>query len=173
MLIVAMTIIGLASSTQISFQIVLGELVPVGKRFGFMATIFAMTIPLGGFGAGFGLTLQERTEPGWRSCFYLTAAINAVSTILFILFYYPPTFGDIERRKSKWQAIKEFDFLGLILFTGGFFVFLMGLSWGGVKYQWKSAEVLSTILVGGVTLVVFVLWGKHELFVMNRERLAD
>lgn len=96
--------------------------------------MFCWAIPLGGFGAVFGLTLTIYTAQGWRSCFYLLATLNAVSTALFALFYYPPTFEDSEKRKSKWQAAKEFDYIGFILFTGGFFLMLMGLSWGGVTH---------------------------------------
>jgi hypothetical protein len=54
--------------------------------------------------------------------------------------------------------IKHFDYVGTLLFTAGFVVFLLGLSWGGSLYAWKSAPVLSAILGGFATLVVFVLW---------------
>ncbi|KAF2096933.1 MFS general substrate transporter [Rhizodiscina lignyota] len=158
MVIGAMTILGVASSTQISFQIIMGELVPLGKRFIVMATMFSWAIPFGGFGAGFGLTLTLHTASGWRSCFYLLAALDALATVLFVLFYYPPTFHDIEKDKSKMRALREFDYLGLILFTGGFFVLLMGLSEGGAKYPWDSVAVIAPIIVGFFSIIAFVFW---------------
>lgn len=46
MLIGGMAIASLGVATQISFQYVLGELVPVGKRFIVMSTVFPWSIPL-------------------------------------------------------------------------------------------------------------------------------
>jgi len=40
---------------------------------------------------------------------------------------------------SRLQMLKKFDFFGLFLFTGGFLIFLMGLSWGGSVHPWRSA----------------------------------
>jgi hypothetical protein len=48
--------------------------------------------------------------------------INFCSGVLFVLFYYPPTreekFGD----RSAMQQLKEFDFIGTILFVAGFLI---------------------------------------------------
>lgn len=50
------------------------------------------------------------------------------------------------------------DVVGIVLFTGGLVVFLMGLSWGGSAYPWDSAHVIATMVVGGCSLVALVLW---------------
>lgn len=55
--------------------------------------------------------------------------------------------------------MKEIDVGGIFLFTGGILLFIMGLSWGGVQYPWKSAHVISTIVVGFSMCVVFVFYG--------------
>lgn len=34
----------------------------------------------------------------------------------------------------------------------------MGISWGGTIYPWKSAAVISSILIGGAMLVALFLW---------------
>ena len=52
------------------------------------------------------------------------------------------------------------DFVGLVLFSGGLAVFLIGLSWGSGSYSWKSAHVIATIVVGAIGLILFVLYGK-------------
>jgi hypothetical protein len=39
------------------------------------------------------------------------------------------------------QVIKEFDFIGLVLFVGGLLIFLMGLSWGGSLYPVSNQSV--------------------------------
>jgi hypothetical protein len=60
------------------------------------------------------------------------------------------------------EQFRRLDFVGLILFSGGLAVFLIGLAWGGVSYPWKSAHVIATIVVGAVALVAFVLYGKSS-----------
>lgn len=55
------------------------------------------------------------------------------------------------------------DFGGILLFTAGFLLFLMGLSWGGTLYPWGSAHVIATLVAGAVIIVAFVLYGKKAL----------
>jgi Fungal trichothecene efflux pump (TRI12) len=66
-------------------------------------------------------------------------------------------------------VIQNFDFIGLILLVGGLLIFLMGISWGGSYYPWKSVHVITTIVVGFVTLIVFVL---YEALVPLKEPLV-
>jgi hypothetical protein len=156
MLIIAQTLLAIAASTQMAFEAVLGELVPVGKRFLIMSSIFACQLPTSGFGTALGLMFQLHTSVGWRGVYYTLFAIDTVAATLFFFFYYPPTYTDMSGTKTKKQALKDFDFVGLILFSGGLFIFLMGLSWGGVVYDWSSAKVIAPMVLGLVTLVVFI-----------------
>lgn len=59
------------------------------------------------------------------------------------------------------EQVKRQDFVGFVLFTGGLVLFIMGLSWGGVVYPWKSGHVIATIVVGLIALVAFVLWDAY------------
>jgi hypothetical protein len=43
-----------------------------------------------------------------------------------------------------------------------------GLSWGGSVYPWKSAAVISAIVVGVVVIAIFVLW---EIYGPNTQPL--
>ena len=54
------------------------------------------------------------------------------------------------------------DYIGTFLFSSGIVVFLLGLSWGGSVYPWKSAAVICAILLGALTLAVFVV---YEIYV--------
>jgi len=67
--------------------------------------------------------------------------VNAISGILYFFFYHPPTFEMKHKRRSKMQVFKDFDFIGCLLFTAGLLLFVMGLSWGGSLYAWKSGYV--------------------------------
>lgn len=162
MLIGGMVLVSVATATQLAFQFVIGELVPIGKRFLVMSTLFPWTLPLGGFGAIIATEFAAHTEQTWRWCFYLLAMLDAVALLLYVFFYFPPSFKTIEKGRSRLQVLREFDIVGLVLFTGGFFVFLMGITWGGKVYAWKSAEVISTLVVGAVVVILFVVWGKSN-----------
>jgi hypothetical protein len=94
--------------------------------------------------------------------------INAASGLLFYFFYYPPTFEMKFQGRTKTQQLKDFDYIGTVLFVAGFVLFLLGLSWGGSVYPWKSAHVISTMVVGGVTIIAFALW---EAFANLKEPL--
>ena len=57
--------------------------------------------------------------------------------------------------------MKSLDYPGISLYISGLVLLLLGISWGGSKYPWKSAEVLATIVIGAILLVLFGLWGNH------------
>lgn len=67
------------------------------------------------------------------------------------------------------QQLKDFDFIGCLLFTAGLLLFVMGLSWGGGLYPWKSGHVIATIVVGSLCLITFFLW---EIYVPLKEPLV-
>jgi len=70
----------------------------------------------------------------------------------------PPTFRMKNRDESRIHILKQFDYIGIILYTGGLLVFLIGLSWGGSAYPWKSAHVITTVVVGFCAIVAFFFW---------------
>ena len=77
-------------------------------------------------------------------------------------FYFPPTFDNKHNdqgeasKKAFW--IKHYDYGGTLLFSIGFVIFLLGLSWGGSVYPWTSGKVIGFIIGGLAILVVFVLY---------------
>jgi hypothetical protein len=75
-------------------------------------------------------------------------------------YYFPPTFEEVHNkdRRTKWQEFKDFDFIGAILFIGGITVLLLGISWGGITYPWKSAGVIVPLIIGALALVAFGFW---------------
>lgn len=108
---------------------------------------------------------------GWRGIYWLLLAMNISAFICWTAFYFPPNFdekhkNDLNRSKMYW--LKHFDWAGTFLFASGFIVFLMGLSWGGGVYPWKSAAVICAIVIGFVVLVIFVL---YEIYAPIKEPL--
>lgn len=187
-LIGATVLLGLAASSQISFTYVVGELVPVRHRFIINGLINAVNIPVGVFGPVVARSFILYTAAGWRWNYYLTIilstqnrchylydtykAIDALSLILWALFYYPPDFVRLHRVRSRWQEIKSIDYVGIVLFTGGLLLLLMGLSWGGGQYPWKSGHVIGCIVTGFVALVAFVVYGTSSANAVDKFTLT-
>jgi hypothetical protein len=95
---------------------------------------------------------------GWRWCFYINIIDVGLCIILLYFFYHPPTFDLLHERKTKRQMLKELDYLGIFLWTAGLTIFLMGISWGGKMYPWKSAATIASLVIGIVLLVALFLW---------------
>ena len=85
-----------------------------------------------------------------------------MATLCWLIWYHPPQFEHLHRDRTRWQEVRDMDYGGILLFTGGLILFLTGLSWGGELYPWQSAHVIATLVVGAVVLILFVLYGKHE-----------
>jgi hypothetical protein len=67
------------------------------------------------------------------------------------VFYFPPSRPREDHEKSRWQEVKEIDFVGILLYAGGLTTFLIGLTWaGGSGHAWKSASVIAPLVVGGL-----------------------
>lgn len=149
------------SATQLSFHFVIGELVPMKHRYFAIGMIYAFTYGSSGMGPAVSASfVAHYPSVSWRGVYWLLLAMNIAAFICWTAFYFPPTFEEKHKadNRSKMYWLKHFDWLGTFLFAAGFIVFLMGLSWGGAVYPWKSAAVISAIVIGFAVLVVFVLW---------------
>ncbi|KAK4936010.1 hypothetical protein LTR10_023057 [Elasticomyces elasticus] len=151
-------LIGLAAAGQLSSNYIIGELVPVEHRGFALSFIFLSGVPFAGFGPYISRLFIANTKAGFRWDYYVSIIVNGLALMLFVICYHPPKFDALHRHRTRWQEIKDMDFMGIFLFTAGLLLLLMGLSWGGSLYPWKSAHVISTIIVGFVLCVLFVLW---------------
>ncbi|KAF2095876.1 MFS general substrate transporter [Rhizodiscina lignyota] len=152
--------LGSASAFQLSFSYVLQELLPMKYRYLGSGFIYPWSIAGSGFGPAIAYAFVTRYSIGWRGVYWFLLAINGAALICWVLFYFPPTFEQKHKQDidSKMYWVKNFDYVGTFLFASGFVVFLLGLSWGGGVYPWKSAAVIAAIVVGFFVIVLFVLW---------------
>ncbi|KAH0829694.1 hypothetical protein AYO21_10601 [Fonsecaea monophora] len=155
-LIGASVLIGLAASVSLTFYSAAGELVPIKDRGYWYFAIFVPVIPFGMFSAW--LAHNFVLIATWRWCYYLAIIIQGVAVILLAVAYFPPSVEQLHSEKSRRQLISEIDYLGIFLYTAGTVLFLLGVSWGGSTYPWKSSEVIACLVVGGVTLILFFTW---------------
>jgi hypothetical protein len=102
----------------------------------------------------------SQTSIGWRGAYWWMCAFHACAGAFLFFCYHPPTFRrkHAEDRQSRWKLICELDYVGLLLFTAGCTLFLVGLNFGGRSYPWKSAQVIAPIVVGFSLIVLLFVW---------------
>jgi MFS family permease len=101
-----------------------------------------------------------KTAIGWRGAYWLMTAWHGFGIICMYLFYHPPKFSTkhSEDEVSKWTLLKELDYVGLLLFTAGTTLFLVGLNFGGRSHPWASAATIAPIVIGFLCLVALFVW---------------
>lgn len=160
-LIVANTCNGVAAAGQLSFNIVMGELVPNKWRGPVVSVILLSSLPFAVFGPVIARSLFDNTVSRWRWSYYMGDILGVICLVLYWFFYSPPSYNQLHvNGKTRWQMTKDLDYLGIFLYVGGCVPFLVGLSWGGSAYPWASAEVLCTLLIGVATLAAFAVYGE-------------
>ena len=100
----------------------------------------------------------------WRWCFYINFPFCGLGFILAIFFIRLSAVAKL----SITEKLRQTDWIGSLLFLGSMTVFLIGLSWGGVQYTWKSVQTLAPLTLGLAGIVVFVAW---QLWIRPRSLL--
>ena len=136
------------------------ELVANKHRGIITAFLFFTTCPLAAFGPLIARCLATYTVLGWRWNYYLNLISNAISAILFFICYHPPSYKMLHEGRSFYRELRELDWVGILLFTGGLVSFVLGISWGGGLYPWKTFHVIVPIVIGFATLVAFAFYGE-------------
>lgn len=156
-LIAAQVFTGLAAGFQLSSFWVLSEIVPMKFRLAAVSSCYIFSTPSAALGSKISLSIQL-TSVHWRGVYYFLIGANAVSTLCWFFFYHPPTYKMLHRRTAVMTLILRFDWIGLILFVGSLLIFLLGLTWGGSVYPWKSGQVIGTLVGGAVAFIIFIVW---------------
>jgi hypothetical protein len=140
----------------------------VKYRFLMNAIIFVFSLPTAGFGAAISTAFIIHTNAGWRWVYYLLIILNGVTALLYAVFYFPPTFHQKHGRDTVTSWLKHFDYGGLLLYTAGLVLFILGLSSGGSLYPWTDAKVIAPLVVGFLCLVALFF---YETFMDLKEPL--
>ena len=90
------------------------------------------------------------TSIGWRGAYWFMCAWHGLGILCLYFLYHPPKFETLHQDEpvSKWKVLMELDYVGLLLFTAGATLFLVGLNFGGRQYPCASAAVIAIIIVG-------------------------
>lgn len=137
--------------------------------------MYVFSLHFASFGPVISRSFVLYTKLSWRWSYYLNTILNGLVTILFFLFYHPPTLAMLHAKSQKKSLLQLLDIGGVILFAIGLFVLLLGISWGGEQYSWDSGQVIVTIVGGGMLLIVFTFYGSCAIrgsTVKKRQRIS-
>ncbi|CAK4033324.1 MFS general substrate transporter [Lecanosticta acicola] len=153
---------GLAAAGQLSFSVVLGELVSNRNRGIFNTIVLSTSVPFAVFGPPIMRAFFQHTALTFRWSYILGIIVNTIAVVLYFCFYHPPGYDLLHvGGKSKLQQLMSFDWFGMVLFTSGLTVFLIGLNWGGNVYSWSDAHVLRAFFAGIAGMVAFCVWEAY------------
>ncbi|PYH34914.1 putative MFS drug transporter [Aspergillus neoniger CBS 115656] len=134
-------------------QMIVSDVVPLRERGKYQGILGAVIAIANGIGPVIGGALSPISHNSWRWIFRLMLPLTVIS-ILAVMFFMP-----LRKVTGDWKAkLKAVDFFGAFLALGGTAVLMLGLTWGGGEYVWKSAHVIATLVVGFAVCVAFVLW---------------
>lgn len=129
----------------------IAELLPNKYRgIGLGWTEFCITIPWGSLSGLIGTQLYLKAS--WRWCYYITIIYAVIVLVGTFACYFPPSRPQHDYEKTRWQQIKEIDYIGLFLFATGLTVFLIGVTFLGAS-QRSMTLVATTISIGGVVFI--------------------
>ncbi|KAL2201510.1 major facilitator superfamily domain-containing protein [Corynascus similis CBS 632.67] len=132
-------------------QVIFADMVPLRQRpkyFSFVLAAWALGSVLGPLVGG--LFVQHAT---WAWCFYINFPFCALGLVLVPLFVKLKTL-----KFSLASKLARVDWIGGVFLTGGLTSFLIGLSWGGVQYEWKSVQTITPIFVGIIGIAIAIVW---------------
>ncbi len=131
---------------QVLGFIIIADLFPPeerGKYSGLMAAVFGLSTVIG---PTLGGLITDALS--WRWCFWIMAPIGA-----FIIFMFIFLFPKLEVSSDKLRI----DYLGVIGMTLAIVPLMLGLSWGGVDYEWNSPVIIGLFGLSVASLVSFIL----------------
>lgn len=124
-----------------------------------------MNIRIGGI-------LTDRAS--WRWCFYINIPFGVITAVVIAIFFNePPKKNAIET--GKISQIKRMDPFGIMCFIPAIITILLGLQWGGTKYDWKDARIIVLFVLFGFfsSLWCFIQYWRQEEATVPPRLLCD
>ncbi|CAK7224010.1 hypothetical protein SBRCBS47491_005403 [Sporothrix bragantina] len=155
-------IIALGGASQPLYPLFVQEIVPNKYRGIGQAVITGSVLTFIGFGPLIGRTLVNHDPSGWRWVYWMNSILCFVSSGLFFLCYFPPSFRQLHETKSKWAQIKEIDSVGFFLYASGLVVMLLGFVWSTGTAGWNTPRAYAPVAVGSAVIIAFGFWEAYS-----------
>ena len=116
-----------------------------GKYIGLLAACFGLASVIGPTLGGF---LTDTFS--WKWIFFVNVPL-AGPVVFLLARFFPDTPGESNRENRR------IDYPGICLLIVGVVLLLVGLSLGGVQYEWTSFYVIGPIVTGLISLIILVI----------------
>ena len=116
-----------------------------GKYIGLLAACFGLASVIGPTLGGF---LTDTFS--WKWIFFVNVPL-AGPVVFLLARFFPDTPGESNRENRR------IDYPGICLLIVGVVLLLVGLSLGGVQYEWTSFYVVGPIVTGLISLIILVI----------------
>ncbi|CAM1502379.1 Fc.00g043630.m01.CDS01 [Cosmosporella sp. VM-42] len=134
-------------------QLIVSDVVPLRERGKYQGILGAVVALANGIGPVIGGALSSKSEDSWRWIFRMNLPLTILTTCC-VVFFMP-----LKAVKGDWRTkLKAVDFIGMLLALAGMTVVILGLTWGGHDFPWKSAQVIATLISGTAVSATFVFW---------------
>lgn len=151
------------------------EMVPVAKRGTYVGAVVFTILP---FCPSVLWAQLIHQASNWRYVGALVGAWNFVGLVLCVVCYKDPV-RDANMIRSKREILREIDYIGGILSTGGVTCFMLGMQWGASQvssadsafsqyprqislttsqYPWSSIHVLVPFVIGIMLIINFFVY---------------
>ncbi|KAJ6550029.1 major facilitator superfamily domain-containing protein [Mycena capillaripes] len=169
-LIVARAIAGLgASGLSTGTLIICATAVPLERRSMYMGLISAVYWAGSVTGPLLGGALTEKAS--WRVNFWINLPMGAVTVLVIMFFFKPPTTTREAQPMPLAKRIQQFDPWGTLVFIPAIVCLLLALAWGGSKYAWGNGRIIALLVLFCVLIGAFVaiqVWKQEDATVPPR-----
>ena len=137
------------------------EPVKYGAYNGIIALAIALSFLLGPVLGG---AITDNTT--WRWIFWINLPVGVVALVL-VLVAMPAGFPDSDAMASpkcfglfehKVSLRNRVDYPGFVMLLASCVLLIVAIEEAGISYAWRSALVITCLVIAGVLLVVFVGW---------------
>uniref|UniRef100_A0A093UTS5 Putative HC-toxin efflux carrier TOXA n=1 Tax=Talaromyces marneffei PM1 TaxID=1077442 RepID=A0A093UTS5_TALMA len=156
-LIVGRAVSGVGAAGLMSgAAIIISATVTLRKRpvlMGLISIIYGVASVLGPLVGG---AITDNSMLTWRFCFWINLPFGAVglAQIWFALRTPPKA---VKSTLSSKEKISQMGFPGATILIGSITCLLLALQWGGIDYSWSDPKVYGTLIVFGLTLILFIM----------------
>ncbi|KAJ7179573.1 major facilitator superfamily domain-containing protein [Mycena filopes] len=154
MMIAARAIQGIGGGGIINLsEILTADLVPLNERGLYQGLLGLVWSFASSIGPPIGGALSNSGHSAWRWLFYLNLPLTAIA---FVLVWF---FLDVRHPEGSVRSkLATVDWIGNAIVIVGSGLAIIGMTWGGIRYSWASAEVLAPLIIGFALLVVFAIY---------------
>ncbi|KAH9464337.1 hypothetical protein H4Q26_007182 [Puccinia striiformis f. sp. tritici PST-130] len=132
-------------------QVIVSDVVSLRQRGKYQGILGAATAISNGIGPLLGASFAHGDR--WRWIFRINMPL-AILCGLAAIFFMP-----LKKVSGSWKKkLGQIDFAGSALTLTSTCLFILGLTWAGVRYPWSSQQVVIPLCFSALTAGLFVIW---------------